>query len=161
MTDDREAQLLALLTRDAEVWHQRQREMHMGGSNVTPVLSGGDGETALRETWGERKARREIERKNTIAKAAAKLEVVKLSVLRRGTRASVNRMKAIASGARTYMGAKCKRGHSGLRLVDKSSCVECERLRWKGQSRRARAVTRSKRFGKLSMSMSMSVKTKA
>ncbi len=38
------------------------------------------------------------------------------------------RLAAIAAGRKTYKGSPCKRGHSGLRYVAQSDCIECARL---------------------------------
>ncbi len=38
------------------------------------------------------------------------------------------RLAAIAAGRKTYKGSPCKRGHSGLRYVAQSDCIECAQL---------------------------------
>ena len=149
MSDDRETQLLELLKRDAEIWHDKMKPK--SSMSDDDVLSG-SGDVYLIETWEQRKKRRKLEREANLKGESEKLEMIKYVTMHRrvassktpgARRASVNRMRAIQSGSRTYMGQPCLRGHSGLRRTIKSDCVECERIRLKlVQSKRGKMVNR-------------------
>jgi hypothetical protein len=118
---------------------------------MTRGWNGSAADNSVIEPWEERRARRAAGRKISIAREAAKLRAtyraLKLSVplalvevdpaaavvvptpVYRGRPPSGARTAAMAGGRRTYMGAPCKSGHSGLRYVRQSVCVECTRLR--------------------------------
>jgi len=131
-----EQQLLEFWTADAAVWRQMQGR----GSPLADddVLAGGN-ETRLYESWDERKTRRAKEREANIKAEKEKLKLVKYAKLRppavsnsktRGGRAAaLAREEARRTGATTYQGQPCKRGHSGIRRVEQSDCVECGKLR--------------------------------
>jgi hypothetical protein len=48
---------------------------------------------------------------------------------RLGRPPSSARIRALASGQKTYQGGRCPHGHSGLRYVVQGSCVACAKLR--------------------------------
>jgi len=114
---------------------------------------GSAADNSVIEPYEERRARRAAGRKVSIAREAAKLratylalglpvpmliegepEVVAAPKVNRGGRPpSAARAAAMAAGRKTYLGARCRRGHSGLRYVRQSVCVACARLHQKGR----------------------------
>lgn len=114
---------------------------------------GSAADNSVIEPYEERRARRAAGRKVSIAREAAKLratylalglpvpmliegepEVVAAPKVNRGGRPpSAARAAAMAAGRKTYLGARCSRGHSGLRYVRQSVCVACARLHQKGR----------------------------
>jgi hypothetical protein len=120
------------------------------------------GPTHLIEPYVERRARTATARKAGIEREAAKLRAayerlrlpvpsiliprdepatpkaktpIKATAPKRRDRPKPHpaRLAAIAAGRKTYKGSPCKRGHSGLRFVAQSDCVECARLRHRGR----------------------------
>lgn len=62
----------------------------------------------------------------------------------RGRPPNAARAAAMAAGRRTYMGKPCPSGHSGLRYVKQSCCVECGRLRQEARESTIRPRNRLK-----------------
>lgn len=53
------------------------------------------------------------------------------------------RQTALEAGERTYQGARCPHGHSGIRITRCNQCVECEaRHRANRRSHRAKPLVR-------------------
>jgi len=152
-------------TADAAVFRQRTL-CTVNGMADTGILSGGaDGH--MYESWTTRQKLKADERKASIAAATAKLEAIKAAILKApkiaaarfkrvgskskaASAASAARARARRTGATTYRGQTCIRGHDGIRNTTNGNCLKCDvekqrERRAEARQRRDRASLTQKR----------------